>query len=67
MLQIAAGDLPLPYHEDVDLVLEGEAAAWTDRLLDLLCAVVSRRYTPRAAGQGNTDFQITRGLLGVSM
>jgi hypothetical protein len=26
-----------------------------------------RRYTPRLYGQGNTGFQLTRGLLGVSM
>jgi hypothetical protein len=33
------------------------------RVLEL----ASRRYTPKALLQGNNDFQLTRGLLGVSL
>ncbi len=36
-------------------------------MLDIVAAVASREYTPRLFGAGNTDFQFTRGLLGVSM
>ena len=38
-----------------------------DDLLALIVEVASRRYTPRLHGKGNTDFQLTRGLLGISM
>jgi len=30
-------------------------------------AAASREYTPKLFEAGNTDFQFTRGLLGVSM
>jgi hypothetical protein len=36
-------------------------------MLDAVAAVASRRYTPGLFEAGNTDFQFTRGLLGVSM
>ena len=36
-------------------------------LLTLIVEVASRRYTPKLHGKGNTDFQLTRGLLGISM
>jgi hypothetical protein len=29
--------------------------------------VLSRRYTPRLSGSGMSNFQLTRGLLGISM
>jgi len=35
-------------------------------LTRLLVAVAQREYTPAVTGQGFTDFQLTRGLLGVS-
>ena len=35
-------------------------------LLRLVLDTASRRYTPRLMAQGNVDFQLTRGLLGVS-
>jgi altronate dehydratase len=36
-------------------------------LLDKVAAVASRRYVPKLFGAGNTDFQLTRGLLGLSL
>jgi hypothetical protein len=36
-------------------------------MLRAVAAVASREYTPRLFAAGNTDFQFTRGLLGVSM
>lgn len=53
--------------EDLDVPLEGDPAEWTDQMLETIAAVASREYTPRLFGAGNTDFQFTRGLLGVSM
>jgi altronate dehydratase len=50
---------------DVDLSAEhGDFAA---ELLSLLRRVVSGDYVPKATELGNTDFQMTRGLLGVSL
>ena len=50
------------YGEDVDLT-----SVDVDELLSLVIAVASRNYTPKLHGKGNADFQLTRGLLGVSM
>jgi altronate dehydratase len=55
------------YAEDLDVRWEKERAIWTGRMLGAVAAVGSREYTPRLFGAGNTDFQFTRGLLGVSM
>ena len=57
------------YGKDLDRVLESSAApeALAAQMLDTLSLVLSRQYTPRMFAQGNTDFQLTRGLLGVSM
>ena len=50
------------YGADLDSV-----SADVDRLLALIVEVASRQYTPKLHGKGNTDFQLTRGLLGISM
>jgi len=50
------------YGADLDSV-----AANVDELLALIVEVASRQYTPKLHGKGNTDFQLTRGLLGISM
>jgi len=55
------------YQEDLDLALENDQDTWAQKLLDLLIETASRRYAPKLAGLDNTDFQITRGLLGISM
>ena len=55
------------YGEDLDLALTGPAGGWANELLGLLVEVASRRQQPLAVAQHNTDFQFTRGLLGVSM
>jgi altronate dehydratase len=51
---------------DFDLVLTGDDALWSEHLLRLVTRVASRQVTPRLLTQGNVDFQITRGLLGIS-
>ena len=50
------------YGADLDL-----ETADIDDLLALVVKVASRQYTPKLHGKGNTDFQLTRGLLGISM
>ena len=50
------------YEADLDSV-----SADVDDLLALIVEVASRQYTPKLHGKGNTDFQLTRGLLGISM
>ncbi|MBA3426577.1 MAG: UxaA family hydrolase, partial [Rubrobacter sp.] len=53
--------------DDLDVLLEGDSAGWTEQLFDSVATVASREYTPKLFEAGNTDFQFTRGLLGVSM
>jgi altronate dehydratase len=63
----AAGSVMAAYRGDLDLALEGDPEGWAQQLLQMLMEVASRRQSPKALRQGNTDFQITRGLLGISM
>jgi len=51
---------------DVDLVLNESDAAAALRLRELVLAAAQQRYTPVAAAGGFVDFQLSRGLLGVS-
>jgi hypothetical protein len=50
-----------------DLVLDGDPAAWASEILALVADVASRRVQPRRFAQGDVDFQLTRGLLGVTV
>ena len=50
------------YGADLDLETTN-----VDDLLALVVKVASRQYTPKLHSKGNTDFQLTRGLLGISM
>jgi altronate dehydratase len=68
LLQASADPETTTEHsEDLDVILDGDPSAWTESLLASTLDVASRRYTPRLYGQGNVGFQLTRGLLGVSM
>jgi altronate dehydratase len=68
LLQVSADPETTKDHgEDLDVILGGDSSTWTEDLLASVLDVASRRYTPRLYGQGNTGFQFTRGLLGVSM
>jgi altronate dehydratase len=55
------------YTEDLDVILEVDVSEWTKQMLDAVSAAASREYVPKLFEAGNTDFQFTRGLLGVSM
>jgi altronate dehydratase len=68
LLQISAEpSVQQSFSEDLDLALEGSPAQWTASILQKVLTVASRQYTPKALLQGNNDFQLTRGLLGVSL
>ena len=67
VLQVAADDLPVPFHGDVDLILSGGPENRREDLLNLIRNTAAGNHAPRAALLGNTDFQVTRGLLGVSV
>ncbi|MGH9339409.1 MAG: UxaA family hydrolase [Acidobacteriota bacterium] len=67
LLQVTVeGESAEAYQRDLDLVLAAETASWTDQILQLISRAASGQYVPRVQGQGNTDFQFTRGPLGVS-
>ena len=51
---------------DVDAVLTGEVAADEATLLRLVAATVQGERQPVANAGGFVDFQLSRGLLGVS-
>jgi len=68
MLQVTgSATVAAAYADDLDAVIDTDAETSSRQLLDLLVEVASRRLRPRLWDRGNTDFQITRGLLGVSM
>jgi altronate dehydratase len=67
VLQIAeTGALPAAAVADVDAVLADDSAANEVALQRLVTATVERTYTPVASAGGFVDFQLSRGLLGVS-
>ncbi|MCB9431865.1 MAG: hypothetical protein H6668_07745 [Ardenticatenaceae bacterium] len=51
---------------DFDLLLTDDPTQWTAKLMQLVLDTASRRTTPRLAAQKLVDFQLTRGLLGIS-
>ena len=55
------------YADDLDVILDGDSYEWTGLMLQMVAAVASREHMPKLFEAGNTDFQFTRGLLGVSM
>ncbi len=68
VLQIADAQSRLqPYAGDLDLVLSGPPAVWVEAILQRIADLSAGEYAPRLYQLGNVDFQITRGLLGVSM
>jgi hypothetical protein len=68
LLQASSDPETLRKHaEDLDVILEENDSGWNEQMLEAVAAVASREYTPKLFEAGNTDFQFTRGLLGVSM
>jgi hypothetical protein len=67
VLQLAAADQrgKLP-GDDIDLFLTGDAAADARAMVQLVAGTASRHLVPKVTSEGFADFQLTRGLLGVS-
>jgi altronate dehydratase len=55
------------YGDDLDLVLSGDSADWIEQIFNLLVRTLQQEYTPKLYQRGNIDFQLTRGLLGVTL
>jgi hypothetical protein len=68
LLQISAEpSVQQSYAEDIDLLLQGDPSSWAEKILQRIIELASRQYEPKALLQGNNDFQLTRGLFGVSL
>ena len=68
LIQVAADvDVQAAYGDDLDLLPDNSVEDRAHHLLRLVIEVASRRYRTRLTLAGNTDFQIARGPLGVSL
>jgi altronate dehydratase len=68
VLQITADTaIQQRFGEDIDVILTGDPDLWPEQILDSVIDIISHKTTPKLYGQGNIDFQITRGLLGISL
>jgi len=65
VVQITTPDSAIASSKDVDLVLGSDPSNWDKEILSLVTQVASREYSPKLAI--NSDFQIARGFLGISM
>jgi altronate dehydratase len=54
-------------HSETDLLLSSDTLADTNALLKALIATFTGEYVPKVVQSGNLNFQVTRGLLGVSL
>jgi altronate dehydratase len=67
VLQITADEgVQVRYGADLDLVID-ENEAWVEQLYQRMAALSAQEYSPKLYDQGNIDFQLTRGLLGISL
>jgi altronate dehydratase len=71
LLQVTTGDTTAHlFHGDMDYVIpatDQHSGTVADTLLHLVCDTASHTYAPGLWAAGNTDFQFTRGMLGVSL
>jgi len=68
MLQITDnGEVYKAFGPDLDLWLEGASSLWPTQILSRIASVAEQSYSPQLYKLGNIDFQVTRGLLGVSL
>jgi len=72
LLQVGSGQsMVAAYGGDIDAAVQCGSGIGDDdcarELLALVIEVASRQRVPRAVAQRNIDFQLTRGLLGVSL
>ena len=70
LLQVSGQDRAMTrYGKDLDLLLDASMSTQeiVATLTERLAQTASRAYTPSLYSRGLTSFQLTRGLLGVSM
>ncbi len=68
VIQITADEtIQQRFAPDLDLMLREDTDLWPEQILEHLIDVIEKRHQPKLTQQGNVDFQISRGLLGVSM
>ena len=68
VLEIAvAEECPPDVASDLDLLLDGDPQQWPARILADLGDLAAHRTVPTRWLLGNIDFQITRGLMGISL
>jgi altronate dehydratase len=68
MLQITDNaEIHSAFGPDLDLWLAGAPEQWPIQILARIAAVAEHHYAPQLYRLGNIDFQVTRGLFGVSM
>lgn len=68
VVQISTGEsLSSAEQNDLDLRLNDDPTDWPEQILRFAGRVISGEYLPKSSQQGNIDFQITRGLLGISL
>ncbi len=66
LLQVTVDKAGGAVQSDFDWILRDDPYQWAEQLLNRVRQVVSGNYSPRMLAQGNVDFQISRGLLGIS-
>ncbi|RIK38269.1 MAG: hypothetical protein DCC55_21610 [Chloroflexi bacterium] len=68
VLQITADPaVAATFGADLDLVLANGADDWLEQILEYVVSTLQHEYIPQLYQQGNIDFQLTRGLLGVTL
>ena len=68
VLEIATAEgCPPDIARDLDLLLDGDVEDWPAQILARLGDLAAHRYVPARLSLGNIDFQITRGLMGISL
>lgn len=68
LLQVSTSeDLDRAYRQDLDLFLREDPDRWSGVLVDLISRTASGAYVPRLLECGFTDFQVTRGPVGISL
>jgi hypothetical protein len=66
VLELAA-DCPADRRAELDLFLSGDDTHWASQILEKLGDLSSHRSIPQRLQLGNIDFQIARGLMGISL
>ena len=67
VLQVTTNAALYTQSGDLDLLLSGDSAEWPEELLQLIKQVIEHQYAPKLYSLGNIDFQMSRGLLGITL